>query len=44
MGVSPGTINMWVKEKGLRIVLLAEDARPKYDTKDLDLFMEEHKI
>lgn len=41
-GTSPGTLNKW-KKQGLRIVILSEDGRPKYDTKDLDDWMEKFK-
>lgn len=41
-GTSAGTINQWVKE-GLRIILFGEKSNPKYDTKDLDNWMEKHK-
>lgn len=41
-GVSAGTINQWVKE-GLRIIIFGEKSNPKYDIKDLDKWMEEHK-
>ncbi|WP_407857640.1 helix-turn-helix transcriptional regulator [Enterococcus hailinensis] len=41
-GTSPGTINQWVKD-GLRIILFGENSNPKYDIKDLDDWMEDHK-
>ncbi|MEG2254009.1 MAG: DNA-binding protein [Vagococcus sp.] len=41
-GTSPVTINQWIKE-GLRIILFGENSNPKYDIKDLDDWMEEHK-
>ncbi|MDT2705729.1 helix-turn-helix domain-containing protein [Enterococcus dispar] len=42
-GTSPATINGWVKE-GLRVVQLTENGHWKYDIKDLDKWMEKHKI
>lgn len=42
-GKSPTTINKWVKEKGLRVIIFEEKSRPKYDIKDLDEWMEKHK-
>lgn len=41
-GTSPKTINQWAK-KGLKIILFGENSNPKYDIKDLDAWMEEHK-
>ncbi|MGX7132379.1 helix-turn-helix transcriptional regulator [Enterococcus songbeiensis] len=42
-GTSPVTINGWVKE-GLKVVQLTDEGRWKYDVKDLDDWMEKHKI
>ncbi|MGX7163357.1 helix-turn-helix transcriptional regulator [Enterococcus massiliensis] len=42
-GTSPTTINSWVKE-GLKVVQLTDEGRWKYDVKDLDEWMEKHKI
>lgn len=42
-GVSPGTMNSWVKNKGLRVIILEEKSNPKYDIKDIDIFMEKFK-
>lgn len=40
---SPKTMNEWVK-KGLKQIVFEEDSYPKYDTRDIDEFMERHKI
>lgn len=42
-GTSPATINSWVKE-GLKVIQLTDEGRWKYDVKDLDSWMEKHKI
>lgn len=41
-GTSAGTINQWTKD-GLKIILFGEKSHPKYDIKDLDSWMEQHK-
>ena len=42
--VSPGTLNDWVKSKGLKVILLEENSNPKYDIKDIDEFMKKYKV
>lgn len=43
-GKSPKTINEWVLRKGLKQIIVEENSNPVYDVKDLDEFMEKHKI
>ncbi|MGM0124716.1 hypothetical protein IGI37_002110 [Enterococcus sp. AZ194] len=42
-GTSHNTIKKWVK-MGLKQIIFDEDSRPKYDVKDLDKWMNEHKV
>lgn len=42
-GTSPKTMNAWIK-RGLKQIVLDEESNPKYDVRDIDAFMEEHKI
>lgn len=42
-GTSPKTMNEWLK-KGLKQIIFDDSSNPKYDTRDIDAFMEKHKI
>jgi len=42
-GTSAGTINEW-RNNGLRVIQLSPEGRWKYDIKDLDAWMEKHKL
>ncbi|EAC8000537.1 helix-turn-helix domain-containing protein [Listeria monocytogenes] len=42
-GTSPATINDWVKQ-GMSVIIFTEKSRPKYDTRDLDEWMDKHKV
>lgn len=42
-GTSPKTMNEWLK-KGLRQIIFDDSSNPKYDIRDIDSFMEKHKI
>lgn len=42
-GVGPGTVNDWVNNKGLRVIIMEENSYPKYDIKDVDAFLEKYK-
>lgn len=42
-GTSPATINKW-KALGLKLIFIDGESSPRYDTKDIDEFMAEHKI
>lgn len=44
MNCAPATINKYVREDGLKQVIFSDEARPKYDIKDIDEFMEERKV
>lgn len=44
MNCAPATINKYVREDGLKQVIFSDEARPKYDIKDIDKFMEERKV
>ncbi|MGJ1091050.1 DNA-binding protein [Enterococcus gallinarum] len=42
-GTSPKTMNAWIK-RGLKQIVFDDESNPKYDVRDIDAFMEEHKI
>lgn len=42
-GTSPKTMNEWLK-KGLKQIIFDDSSNPKYDIRDIDAFMEKHKI
>ena len=42
-GVGPATVTDWVRNKGLRIIIMEENSNPKYDIKDVDAFLEKYK-
>ncbi|MCI1134739.1 DNA-binding protein [Enterococcus gallinarum] len=42
-GTSPKTMNEWIK-RGLKQIVFNDDSNPKYDVRDIDDFMEKHKI
>nr|WP_245569557.1 helix-turn-helix domain-containing protein [Enterococcus pallens] len=42
-GTSPGTINEWVKQ-GMKVTIFHENSRPKYDIRDLDKWIDLHKV
>lgn len=44
MNCAPATINKYVREDGLKQVIFSDEARPKYDIKDIEEFMEERKV
>lgn len=44
MNCAPATINKYVREDGLKQVIFSDEARAKYDIKDIDEFMEERKV
>lgn len=44
MDCAPATINKYVREEGLRQIIFSDEARPKYDTKDIDEFMARRKV
>lgn len=41
---SPKTMNQWVEKGLLKQVVFDDESNPKYDAKDIDEFMERHKI
>ncbi|MFG5422759.1 DNA-binding protein [Enterococcus faecalis] len=42
-GTSPKTMNEWIK-RGLKQIVFDDSSNPKYDIKDIDEFMCNHKI
>lgn len=42
-GTSPKTMNEWLK-KGLKQIIFDDSSNPKYDIRDIDAFMDQHKI
>ena len=44
LGVSPRTINRWVKDKGLPQILFADDGHPRYDKVAVDEWVQRYKI
>lgn len=42
-GTSAKTLNDW-RDQGMKVIIFGEKSRPKYDVKDLDEWMEMHKV
>ena len=42
-GTSPATLNEW-RDHGMKVIIFGEKSRPKYDVKDLDEWMDKHKV
>ncbi|MGM0182211.1 hypothetical protein IGK74_001131 [Enterococcus sp. AZ150] len=42
-GTTPKTMNEWLK-KGLKQIIFDDRSNPKYDIRDIDAFMDQHKI
>lgn len=42
-GTSAATLNEW-RDHGMKVIIFGEKSRPKYDVKDLDEWMDNHKV